>query len=309
MPCDKKAVKADVVFIWDGSGAMDEQAEPSIYEYILAFLRPFEDVYGPNGVQAALVVYEKKVTQTIRFNEAKTLVEFKKLLDERGVDEGNGDKAGIDDALRVTTDEILNEKNGSRGNVYKMVVFFATQRYTGPNPAARAALLRQHAELYVVSLDSTWKLSDKQLLDLAGDWTHVYQFNDVNAMEGALAATLPFATWRAFCDGALQTFFVHFVDDSTEFSDEFNQEGSAKRKELVQNYREKLSSVYQHSLLKAAVIDVFSFERADNNKTRVLTRTTFKGYTSALEGKGIESATEYLASKQSWRNLEAVLLH
>jgi len=174
-PCDLQKVAADIVFIWDGSGALDEQCSAIIYEYILAFLKPFK--YGSDAVQAAMVVYEDKVTQKIRFNEAKTMNEFKKLVDERGPPQGNEDKAGIDDAFRVTLDEILDEKNGSRRNVPRLVVFFPTQRYTGPNPAARAALIRQQAEMYVVSLDSLWKLSNDQLLDLAGDWRHIYQYN------------------------------------------------------------------------------------------------------------------------------------
>jgi hypothetical protein len=301
-PCDPKKIVADVVFIWDGSGALDEQCSAIIYEYILAFLKPFK--YGPDAVQAGMVVYEDKVTQTIRFNEAKTFDEFKKLVDGRGPPQGNEDKAGIDDAFRVTLDEILNEANGSRRDVPRLVVFFPTQRYTGPNPAARAALLRQQAELFVVSLDSLWKLSDEQLLDLAGDWSHIYQYNDVNVQD-ALPATLPLATWRAICEANEHTFFVSFIDDSTEYDEKFNAPGSAQREAKVQQYREKLSSVYQHSALHTSVIDVLSFEQAQNSKTRVLTKTTFSGYTSGLEGKTIEGATEYLAEKQSWKELKA----
>lgn len=44
-----------------------------------------------------MVVYEDKVTQTIRFNEAKTYDEFKSLVDNRGPPQGNEDKAGIDE--------------------------------------------------------------------------------------------------------------------------------------------------------------------------------------------------------------------
>jgi len=301
-PCDLKKVVADIVFIWDGSGALDEQCSAIIYEYILAFLKPFN--YGPDAVQAAMVVYEDKVTQKIRFNEAKTYDDFVKLVSDRGPPQGNEDKAGIDDAFRVTLDDLLNEEHGSRRNVPRFVVFFPTQRYTGPNPAARAALLRQQAEMYVVSLDSNWKLSDAQLLDLAGDWNHIYQYNDVNVQD-ALPATLPLATWRAVCDAAAQTFFVSFVDDSTVYNDKFNKPGSAERKAKVQEYHDKLSSVYQHSALHTAVVDVMKFEKADNDKTRVFTKTTFSSYTGGLQEKAIEDATEYLAEKQSWKDLKA----
>lgn len=61
----------------------------------MAFLKPFK--YGPDGVQAAMVVYEEKVTQKILFNEAKTYDEFKALISSRGPPQGNEDKAGIDE--------------------------------------------------------------------------------------------------------------------------------------------------------------------------------------------------------------------
>jgi len=298
-------VVADIVFIWDGSGALDETTSAIIYEYILAFLKPF--TYGPKAVQAAMVVYEAKVTQKILFNEAQTFDAFKKLVDERGPPQGDGDKAGIDDALRVTLDEVLNPKSGSRRDVPRLVVFFPTQRYSGPNPAPRAALLRQQAEMFIVSLDSNWKLSDQQLLDLAGDWAHIYQYNDVNVQD-ALPGTLPLATWRAICDAATLTFTVSFTDDSTKFSDEFNVEGSPEREAKVQDYYKKLSQVYQHSALHTSVIDVISFERTAENTTRVVTKTSFAGFTNALEEKSIESATEYLASQHKWKELKAVRL-
>jgi len=229
------------------------------------------------------------------------------LVDSRGSNQGDGDEAGIDDAFRFTLDVILNEQNGARRNVPRLVVHFPTQKYSGPNPAARAALLRQQAEVFVVSLDSRWKLNDSQLLDLAGDKSHVYQYNDVNVPD-ALPPTLPLYTWRAVCDANAQMFTVSFVDDSTTYDEKFNKAGSQERMAKVQNYYEKLSSVFQHSALHTSVIDVISFEASDNGKTRVITKTIFSSYTGTLEGEAVEAATEYLARQQSWRDFKATRL-
>jgi len=253
------------------------------------------------------VVYEEKVTQTIRFNEAKTYEEFKKLVDERGVDESAGNKAGIDDAYRVVLDEIFNEKNGSRRNVPRLVVHFPLEAYTGPNPAARAALLRQQAELFVVSMDSKWQLNNAQLMDLAGDWNHVYQYNEVN-IQDTLPASLVLATWRAACDAAANTYSISFVDTSTAYNSQFNVAGSTERKALVQHYVEKLSSVYQHSALHTAVIDVIDFGRSTYDKTGVTAKITFGGFMGGLEESRIQTATEYLVGKENWEQFKAIRL-
>lgn len=300
--CDLQNVVTDVVFIWDGSGYLDETTSAIIYEYILAFLKPFK--YGLNAVQAAMVTYENKVTKKIRFNQASTYDEFKSLLDKRGPPQGNGAKAGVDDAFRITLDEILTEKYGSRREVPCLVVFFPTQHHTGPDPKPRAAQLRQLAELFVVSLDSPQKMSDEELLAIAGDRAHIFQYNDVNVQD-ALPGTLPLATWRAICDAVMQTFTVSFTDDSTDFKTEFNVDGSPEQKRKAEEYFTKLSSVYQHSALHTAVIDIINFQRTNTGRTRVLTKTTFAGFTGDLEEKAIEAATEYLASKESWRELKA----
>jgi len=309
-PSNLKNISADVVFIVDGSGGLDEMASVVIYEYVKTFLKPFK--YGHDDVQAAMVVYSyeedpedpDKTPRNIHFNEAKTFDEFLKLVDNRMVPQGSGDKANIDEAYKVTLEEILTEKNGARRNANKLVLHFPTQKSTGYDPAVRAALIRQQAEMFVISYDSRWGLNDSQLLALAGDWDHIYQYNDVNNEE-ALAKPLPLATWRAISDAAIQTFFTTFVDDSIEYNEKFNQAGSMERAIAVQGYHELLSSVYRHSGLHTSVIDIISFEKTDKNKTRILGKTTFRGYTEKLTEDMIQDAVEYLAQKQSWNDFKA----